>query len=61
MNGERQTVIGFTEAELGFFLAVLVVVLWVASIAQASNGQVSGKHRRAPVPVSSDSVEQLLA
>ena len=30
---ERQSVIGFTEAELGFFIALLIVVLWLITAA----------------------------
>jgi hypothetical protein len=32
---ERQSVLGFTEAELGFFLAALCLVLWLVSTAAA--------------------------
>lgn len=30
--GDSQGILGFTEAELGFFLALLCIVLWLASI-----------------------------
>lgn len=51
---ERQSVLGFTEAELGFFLAALCLVLWLVSTAAAP---------AAPPPeeevVPADSVEML--
>lgn len=34
--GDSQGIIGFTEAELGFFLALLCIVLWVASMPAAA-------------------------
>lgn len=60
INTERQTVIGFTEAELGFFLAVLVVVIWVASVVQASGSTSAEDQRGMPAQISTDSLEHLL-
>jgi hypothetical protein len=57
---ERQTVIGFTEAELGFFLLVLVVVLWVVSIAQNGNATPGSVTAQADsVTITRDSLDNL--
>jgi hypothetical protein len=53
---ESQSILGFTEAELGFFLALLCIVLWVVSMSVAKNG----KEDR-PSTISSDSLKALKA
>lgn len=50
-EGEGQTIIGFTEAELGFFLALVVFLLWVLDRPAPSG---------AGPPVGADSVRALI-
>lgn len=48
---DRQSIIGFTEAELGFFLALLCLILFVAATAERPQDPVPTEEKPAPASV----------